>query len=402
MLIMRTSILLLLTAVILGLAIAPVPAHAEAPVQTETPIQTESPSATPSPGASATLETAPTGLAAGGPARFTLYIPAASSLVIPPAPPASTTYYVLNTDPAALYQLGCQQAQADAARPRPDDTLVILDFGQGYSEKEEGKERVWGTWLFSPAWRFISMDTIAAAARGYIQGYWACAKGGDRLTLGIGTNNYGGYGSDSKDPEVREAFASEHGRRWAQMVASVASWSASSGYATRVTVVGANDIELSWNPPNVTRAWVASYTAVNGSRIPFYNFGACEGCPTVPYPTWKGVNGWTQEDVWYAAWGAAAAWPLPEIYLNTGIHARQWQQMSWYSATRHGLRMDFVGAMTQQVACQQRGGCTFSNGQRMDNPPDVGWRQLYEALFKDPLTRQTKLRWSTDIRWMNR
>ncbi len=36
---------------------------------------------------------------------------------------------------------------------------------------------------------------------------------------------------------------------------------------------------------------------------------------------------------------------------------------------------------------------------RTANSPKDGWEQLFDELFKDPVTRQIVLPWSTDILW---
>jgi hypothetical protein len=90
---------------------------------------------------------------------------------------------------------------------------------------------------------------------------------------------------------------------------------------------------------------------------------------------------------------------VPEIYLSTGANARQWQTLSKYSALKKGSRIDFSGVMTQYGACQQRGGCTFSDGSDMMNTPEEGLSQLWTYTFNDAATRMSGIRWMTDIRY---
>jgi hypothetical protein len=85
---------------------------------------------------------------------------------------------------------------------------------------------------------------------------------------------------------------------------------------------------------------------------------------------------------------------LPEIYNTYGANAWQWQNLSLYSYVNHNKRLTIMGAFTQWQACQGRS-CSG-----VDNRPEVGWRQLSEALNFDSRTAQS-LPWSTDITWDN-
>lgn len=316
-----------------------------------------------------------------------------------PTPLYATSIYVQNE--YALYDLGCALGQRDRNLPGAQDSLVVLNFGQGWFDDGTALSRP-GAGLFSPYWHFVPINTIETAVKSYIQGYWVCSAEDQvsQVIVAVGTNNYGGYGTYSPYPDTRRQAAYAHGKAWAQMVVRLWQWVQASGYASQVSVAGAIDIEwglpaTGWNTPYVTYGWVQGFNDYDQGQVVYYNFGACAGCPTTANPSWvyASANPWTQFDIWYVSWGAAPAWPLPEIYLSNGVNARQWWAVSLYAALYQGGRMDFAGVMTQSQACQQRG-CSTD-----DNPPEVGWKQLFDALNADTRTAQPVLRWITDIRW---
>ena len=166
-------------------------------------------------------------------------------------------------------------------------------------------------------------------------------------------------------------------------------------YASQEAARGANDLEMGWNSAAASRAWADGYSSATGT--PYYDYGDCEGCPTgssIPgVPGWTVNNGWTQEDVWYVAYGAPTAYPVPEIYLNNGVNAAQWQRLSLYSYEHHGYPIYFLGTLTQSGACG--GGCAGAN-----NSPSDGWSQLFNWLNSDWRTAQG-LNYSSDITWNN-
>jgi hypothetical protein len=291
-------------------------------------------------------------------------------------PLMATSYYIDTIDTGTHYALGCSLGQRDLGLPGAQTSIVVLDFGM---PKQQGNE--FGTSIFS--FSFASNIQIATAAQYFMQGYWDCSATDQesQLMLAIGTTNYGSQ------------VTYQHGQSWADMVNLVGDWLIDTGYIAQMRVAGANDIELAWNSPTTTRAWVDGYTENYMWR--YYDYGAAEGCPpygdcgTSSYPEW------TQEDAWYKAWGAPPAYPLPEIYLTSGGNAQQWYRLSLYGYQNHGARMDIGGSLTQYQACQQRG-CN----PLVANTPQQGWMQLWAALNNDSLTAQDLL-WSADIKWLD-
>lgn len=296
----------------------------------------------------------------------------------------STSYYMKTVDDTFLFNLGCELGTRDQQTPGTQDSVVVLDFSYPICPPDGtlGAE-LFG---FGP----VPLNDISNAVKNFGLGYYACS-GTDQtssVVVGIGTNNKP-YSCDSLSE------ARTHGAAWANMVNDVNAWYAQQGLFHQVQAYAASDMELGWNGPGWTRAWLDAYDGSN--QYPMLHFGDAAGCPyderpylncgTSSYPEWE------SEDVWYISWGSPPALPLPLIYLTNGIHAKQWAFLSQYGVAQHGARMDFTGVFTQYQACQQWG----CNG--TDNTPEEAYIQLLTELGKDPATRQP-LRWKTDIRWI--
>ena len=290
--------------------------------------------------------------------------------IVPPV--ATTSRYMSTTNYAALYNEGCSMGTAGQSG------VVVLDFGQPRYQNS-----TFGTLLYDDV-TFATLSQISTAAKGFLNGYWDCSYAGGFLTLALGTSNYFG------------ATGYGHGQAWSQLVNDLGAWIPAPpvSYASKEAIAGANDIEMSWNTVGNTRAWVNGYDSIN--KYPYYDYGSCDGCAFAMYPNacpnWAPSNYWTIEDVYYVAWGASPANPLPEIYLPNGANAGQWYCMSLYAYNVHGLRMDIQGSFTQWQAC----GCLPTVTLR----PEEGWYQLYQRLNADPRTSQW-LPYSTDITQRN-
>jgi hypothetical protein len=297
-------------------------------------------------------------------------------------PPYSTSYYVKTTNVDAMYDIGCLQGERDKALSGSQESLVILAFGK----PRIFGNGVYGARLYGPLGP-VTMPSIVESAKAFGLGYAACVDNDpfSRLEVALGTSNYVYPGEENQ-------VTYEHGRAWAAMVNEVNNWFVSRGLSGKVNFVGASDMELSWNSPQVTKNWVNGYDSMN--NYPLYNFGAVEGCPTRISPGWRCANSWTQEDVWYISYGNGASYPVPEIYATSGVNARQWAWMSVYGYTAHSTPFYFKGVLTTYQACQQRGGCSG-----IDNTPIQGWQQLYDEINSDSRTKQLNLKYSTDIKW---
>ncbi len=300
----------------------------------------------------------------------------------PDQSPFTTSFYMKTVQDSALYAMGCELGTRDAALPGTQDNVVVLDFGYPICSGNTYGVDLFG---FGP----VFPSAIAAGVENFGLGYYTCT-GQDNtssLVIGIGTNNK----KISCDTPTK-AFA--HGAAWAQIPNSANQWFRDNGLSQQVSAVGASDIELGFNGPTWSRAWVDGFDSTNETIMIF--FGDAAGCPydgntwscgTPTYPEWS------VEDVWYVSFGASPSFPTPLIYLNSGVHAKQWATMSAYSFYQHGSRIDFLGVFTQYQACQQRG-CTTT-----DNTPEEAMAQMMTELGKDENITQA-IRWQTDIKWM--
>lgn len=342
---------------------------------------------------------------AAGPSKM-VYLPVVSRApnvpVLPPGkvpmegghtlPRSTYSYYMMSIDPSANFNLGCELGLSDLNTPGIQDSLVLLDYGS--PKKVNG---VLGASLLLIS-GFASTAQIAVAAENFGWGYYVCS-GDDmqsHLRIGIGTTNF----ATSSNPAV----TFEHGQAWAGMVNDVGAWLAlktTNSIMQQVDVVGANDIELSWNYYANSRDWLDGYDSANGYAL--YNFGALPGCPWLARPgsqcgSYPYV--WSKEQVWYVIYGAPPVYSLPEIYRVDGINAEQWYLMSVYAYETHGAPVGFVGALSTYTACLQAGGCGTGSG-AINNTPKQSWTQLYNLLNGDVRTAQG-LRWVSDMAWTNK
>lgn len=319
-----------------------------------------------------------------------IYLPLVSS-PLPPAPPgpprASDSIYITSINSSTLYNQGCELGSRDLSLDGRQDSVVILHFG--FPRMVNGQ---YGANLYYPgSLSHATIDQIATAVETFGYGYWYCvgADFDSHLRIGIGTSNYGG--------NTNSLITYGHGQAWARMVNQVNDWFlnvCARGCDGQVDAVGASDIELDWAPYETTLDWLVGYDSANNA--PLYNFGAIPGCPYLASPGASCGGGYSKEQVWMVTYGLSPVWPLPEIYRTDGVNAQQWYLMSVYSYTAHGIKMQFIGPMSQYQACLQRGGCNSIN-----NTPQQAWTQLYALLNGDPRTDGETLPYLTDIFWLN-
>ncbi|MFZ6018108.1 MAG: hypothetical protein ACOYXO_00745 [Chloroflexota bacterium] len=348
-----------------------------------------------------------------------LFLPLVARYDLPPAPLYATSIYIQNPTGSELYNLGCAQGLRDQNLPGQQDNLVVLAFGKMWKVGSQYTLRTY-TNPNTGTRTNLTFAEVENLARQYLLGYLSCSDGISLLALGIGSNNYDDMNIDndvnkmSPDQGTLRQTAYAFGQRFADTTYNLNEWILASGYASRLWVMGALDIEWAgresdgrywWNTPYVTGGWVEGFNANSRGRELYLNYGACVGCPITPRLDWvfsttrdanNVVMDWSQGDVYYVSWGAPPALPLPEIYRNDGYLACQWQAVSLYGALYKSGKMTFAGAMTQYQSCQQRPSAECAT---LDNTPDEGWSQLYYWLNQDPRTAQQVLRWVTDIRW---
>jgi hypothetical protein len=286
---------------------------------------------------------------------------------------SARSLYIRTTRRSVLHGQGCLQArEVKASQGQLKDILVVMAFGRPMRSGNRD-----GVSLFGAGFR--DTGAVGRAAHAYVQGYLGCIhdSGQARLRLALGTSNYG------------RQVSYRHGRAWGEMVNQANEWLSAQGAWPEVEIAGASDIELGWNGPVISKLWVKGYDSV--AKWPFFDFGDAGGCP----PKGDCLGAWTQEDVWYVAWGAETALPLPQIYTSTGSQAEQWYRLSLYAFRHHGNRMHIAGVLSQQTACRQSSDPCWG----INNSPERAWSQLWHALNRDRRTAQN-LAWSTDFRWV--
>jgi hypothetical protein len=285
-------------------------------------------------------------------------------------PPIALSRYLKTTSTSRLNRLGCSEGQHLKGKD-DDGAIVVLAFGRPRTRGGRSGVSLFGRGFRSP-------KAVRLAAQAYGDGYTRCSGSkAPTLHVAIGTSNFG------------PAVGFGHGVAWGSMVNDANAWARDQGIHRRVQFAGANDIELAWNTPGRTRAWIRGYQSV--AESPYYDYGDAGGCPPAGSSC---VGGWTLEDLWYAAWGARLALPLPEIYTPSGSQARQWANLSRYAYRHHGSRIHIMGVLAQHTACAQSSDSCWG----MNNKPRRAWWQLHNLLNGNPNTAQ-RLPWLSDISW---
>jgi hypothetical protein len=319
--------------------------------------------------------------------------PAGRPALVRRAEPWTTSYYMRTVDPVTGNRLGCALAPRLAGSAEPE-SVVILDYARPRQWTGPDGQTVYGASIWNLEDRYPNTRQIAASARSLMEGYVECTPRGDsspRLLVVVGTSNHG------------RQVTPEHGRAWAAMVNDLGDYLRIGRLADRVAVAGGSDMELAYNTPAVTRAWVDAYHDVG--QWPLVNFGDAAGCPTRGTTARPGRcdDGWTQEDIWYVSWGSPLARAMPQIYATAGGNAAAWQQLVLYATLAHPahppMRIDAV--LTQRQAVEQvcRDTPSAHGCWGVENTPEQGWLQLSARLIADPRTAGAGLRMrSTDIR----
>ncbi len=294
---------------------------------------------------------------------------------VTPQPPKYTVSYYIR-DLSILATQGCSASKGITSG------IIVLDFGKPAAQGVSS-----GTILFDANNTFASTSQIRSAVGTFANSYYNCPPPVGQpqpITIAIGTNN---LVITSSDVMSNASKAADHGRAWGLLVNQVYEDLKAKGYIDLISVSGASDMEIDWNYPTETIAWATGYNSTAyGTR--YYNVGDCAGCP------FNMSHNWTYTNVYSISWGIRAALPLPEIYTTDGGWAREWQQVSVLTRDFTPYqRMLFAGSMTQKGACLTNPCLPITQ-----NPPDAGWRQLWEVLNFDPLGRTAQdLQSSTDI-----
>jgi hypothetical protein len=308
---------------------------------------------------------------------------------VQPKSPTSVTWYVnLSSDAEKgttlnnwAYDKGYEQGRKDLSSSNSAVSTVILDFGQPWNQGE-----LQGTTGFYNYYVFLGTNDIYLAAQYFASGYYYGSNSGSKiLRLAMGTNNQ----------NAGNTVTYVHGQAWAQMVNSLNTWINSTVGKGKIFFYGASDIEPAYSAPSIATNWVNGYASVWVYPSYLLNYGSADGCPT--YGTTSTAtncsSGWNQDYIYQVSWGTVPVYPFPEIYNTVGAQAKQWQQLSLYSFLIRGSRMSFVGPLSQNQACLQRGGCSGTN-----NIADTAWNQLWNNLNGDSRTLQD-LSFSSDVAW---
>ncbi len=125
------------------------------------------------------------------------------------------------------------------------------------------------------------------------------------LTLAIGTSNLG-----------QQVNYHSHRAAWVQAVDSVQNYVTQAGYSQRLSIVGADDMELDYNTSRASFPWVQGFADANSNQRLLMDYGDSAACPQSGTTTTPGAcnNGWTQQTVWNAAYYFTFEFPTPEIY----------------------------------------------------------------------------------------
>ncbi|HSM24669.1 MAG TPA: hypothetical protein VK856_07400, partial [Anaerolineaceae bacterium] len=279
-------------------------------------------------------------VSSNGDPEYQVFLPLVSKI----APPShySTSWYItkdlfnFTNGKRNIYYKGVQAGNLTSP-PGRQDQLIILHFGRPRTDGIQVGTRAYN----DTSGGLTSTNDIIIYSKDFINGFivGALAKNDteSKLELGVGTSNlnwdYYAYRS-CEGYFCTTGDAYNHGKAWAQMIATLNVWVIQQGYADRVSVAGATDIELAWNSALISHAWVRGFDENDQGKYVFYNFGTCEGCDiginlnTPPNPYKALSDDWTHAKVHYSAWGAGSAWPIPEIYLNNGWNANQWANIS--------------------------------------------------------------------------
>lgn len=143
-----------------------------------------------------------------------------------------------------------------------------------------------------------------------------------------------------------------------------------------------------------TIKWIDAYSAVSGRPI-YYDTGDAGGCPTSGSDYTSSTQcattyTYTIDQVKYKAYGAAPAYPFPQIYRNDGAMAFRWQKISKYASG-----MPISGVLSESQACK---GSTDSICAVANQGPTVAYKQLSDKLNADTVTKQT-IPYVTDVSW---
>jgi hypothetical protein len=245
-----------------------------------------------------------------------------------------------------------------------------------------------GTGYGATLWGAPNLSTaqISSLVKDFIRGYAYCRTSSSyRLLIGVGTSNSTINGRS-------DLWLQYHGRAWASMVYHLAVWSAR--YYPAAQVYAAWDGEPSWSSYNKAHQWMHGYDLLYPARRALYANFSADGCPTTTATNGPCNNGWSQYAVWHLAWEHNPSLTIPQIYVTSGINAKQWQLIDEWATHARGDGIFFYGVMSQWGACRQSGGCPGA-----DNTPHRAYDFLLWYLSSHVHTAQSSIGTMTDMNW---
>jgi hypothetical protein len=216
------------------------------------------------------------------------------------------------------------------------------------------------------------------------------------VILAFGPNNcVGGPNCSNASNDPSNAVNYLNGQQWGTIVSNIASYASGHGYGYQIAVVGAMDIEGSWNTYSNTIDWLHGF--VNADPYdPVYNFGDC-GCPDTYSPSGPFKRDWDYNKIHEVTYRATILGDaIPEIYHNSGVDAQRWQGLSKWAANNTYGKIIFYQLLTTSGTCGQGSDCTS-----ISNAPIDAINQMTQALNADSQTAnglRSDVR-STDISW---
>lgn len=289
----------------------------------------------------------------------------------------TTSYYIKTSSTSDLYSLGYNLGQRDYNKSGTQTNVVVLFFG---AQKKDSS----GNWGASLWGTFQTNAQVAALATQFARGYYVGTNTdhASTTTIILSTNNSGSL------------ITAEAGQQWAKMV--LAAKSSAASYSSQTIILGGNDMEIGWSTAAKTRDWISGYTGVTGRTL-YYDTGDAAGCPTSgTYTTstkCSSTNTWSIDDVFYKAYGAPPALPLPQIYTTNGSQAAQWYRISLYGYNNKSKVILFKGTLSQYQACQQTKSC----GTSTNNTAAQAYNSLSNLLNGNSITAQT-MPYATDVK----
>lgn len=241
---------------------------------------------------------------------------------VPDMPPIDASYYMLTGSTDEAQNMGCAQASVDL---KADGAIseVVLDFG-GQDSSTGGALGING--------HAFSRTEIEDVAEGFATGYVDCTNNATvdvGLFLAIGTN-------DSLD-----SVDAAGGESWADLINDIVSRVTADGYASKVLIEGASDMEPGFTGaggPSGTVAWAQAFADNVGQYEPgiaasgdYVNNGSADGCSLDSHDNEACNSGWTQQSVYELSWGIDGAYVLPEIYHHA--ESEEWEQIALYGVS---------------------------------------------------------------------